>query len=339
MCAVWNFLDLLVFRAIKQEWTELIFPFFLWISTTIQLLLSVIDWLIWAIFNKGTMSLWCGESTFHHAFVPRPWCHCSFCYSSLVVDPTGKQVRQNNHTTSHHSITLSTFNNNTDCIGVVNTVLTCRPRADGPLRKRIHCSGQSREIKDRGQRVLEIGKHPSSPFERVAAMKICNINKAVDALKAKAFLPGPVLCGGNTHFWALALKFPKTTLSSGSQLLHSNTPWPDLLPVFPSRSAQLLVTFAPSPSFMWTPPSLYPSYVCLNTLKQDPIISLMMFLWQGSAMTLISGTWWLEPDQRMQRKYKTTDDRRYRWRLWNSSLKQKNKFEEVIMAPYFNPPL
>lgn len=45
---------------------------------------------------------------------------------------------------------------------------------------------------------MEIGKLPSLPFERVPAMKICNINKAVDALKAKAFLPGPFLCGGET---------------------------------------------------------------------------------------------------------------------------------------------
>ena len=69
------------------------------------------------------------------------------------------------------------------------------------------CSGNkyivedSVEIKDRGQSVFEIGKQPSAPFERVLAMKICNINKAVDALKAKAFLPGPFLCGGvNAHF-------------------------------------------------------------------------------------------------------------------------------------------
>lgn len=64
------------------------------------------------------------------------------------------------------------------------------------LRKQIHCRRRSRKIKDRGQSVLEIGKQHSPPFERVLAMKICNINKAVDALKAKAFLPGPVLCGG-----------------------------------------------------------------------------------------------------------------------------------------------
>lgn len=64
------------------------------------------------------------------------------------------------------------------------------------LRKQIHCRTQSREIEDRGQSVLEIGKQLSPPFETVLVMKICNINKAVDALKAKAFLPGPVLCGG-----------------------------------------------------------------------------------------------------------------------------------------------
>lgn len=50
--------------------------------------------------------------------------------------------------------------------------------------------------KDRGQSILEIGKQSYPPFERVLAMKICNINKAVDALKAKAFLPGKFLCGG-----------------------------------------------------------------------------------------------------------------------------------------------
>lgn len=63
------------------------------------------------------------------------------------------------------------------------------------LRKQIHCRRRGREVKDRGQSVLEIGKQPSPPFESLV-MKICNINKAVDALKAKAFLPGPVLCGG-----------------------------------------------------------------------------------------------------------------------------------------------
>lgn len=112
--------------------------------------------------------------------------------SSLVWDPTGRQVKQK-QPNFHHFFTFNNNNPSKSFIGEHS------PYAQGPdwtlLRKRVHRRKQSREIKDRGQSILEIGKHFSPPFEKAPAMKMCNINKAGDALKAKAFLPGLVLCG------------------------------------------------------------------------------------------------------------------------------------------------
>lgn len=111
----------------------------------------------------------------------------------------------------------------------------------------MHCRRQSREIKDRGQSVLEIGKQPSPPFERVVAMKICNINKAVDALKAKAFLPGPFLCGGETPTSEpLLLNSKRPLCHQGPNCYFQTRDGQTHVPILLSLSAQLLVTFAPS---------------------------------------------------------------------------------------------
>lgn len=145
-----------------------------------------------ATFNKRTCCL-CGVETI--PFITQLFQGlCAIILLAISLSLWTPLENRWGKTITQPPITLSTFNN--------NTLTVSFSRKHSPhmqtllLRKQIHCWRQSREIKDRGQGILEIGKQPSPPFERVLAMKICNINKAGDALKAKAFLPGPVLCGG-----------------------------------------------------------------------------------------------------------------------------------------------
>lgn len=149
----------------------------------------------------------------------------------------------------------------------------------------MHCRRQSREIKDRGQSVLEIGKQPSPPFEIVVAMKICNINKAVDALKAKAFLPGPFLCGGETPTSEpLLLNSKRPLCHQGPNCYFQTRDGQTHVPILLSCFLYLPSSWSlspPQPFYVYCPPCTG-SFLIINAPKQDPIISLVTSLWQVS---------------------------------------------------------